>query len=125
MLNELNNLAKHRDLIAVGSMYGSVDIGTYMHTRFKKSPISRNWPEVSAFTDLTAFLEVADTKCPLKVGDELFIGSPDDEPDPKMKFTLGVTLNEPQIITAGPLIETVHQLAGLVDGIVNEFARYL
>ncbi len=42
-----------------------------------------------------------------------------------MQFTFDVALNEPQIIQAEPLVETVHQFTGLVDGIVNQFVPFL
>jgi hypothetical protein len=118
VLNELNNLAKHRDLIAVGSQFRSVDIGAYGAALLEKT-LGHPIPEIHAF------FQVADTLCPLKVGHELFIGAPDDEVNEKMQFRFEVAINEPQITQAKPLIETVHQLSGVVDSIVSQFAKYL
>lgn len=118
VLNELNNLSKHRELITVGSRFRSMDIGAHMMAHLEKL-VGRAMPS------MPVFFKPADPLCPLKVGDELFIDAPDAEPNPKMQFAFDVALNEPQIIQAEPLIETVHQLAGLVDSIVGQFAKYL
>jgi hypothetical protein len=118
VLNELNNLAKHRELIAVGSRFRSMDLGAVVMPLLEKL-IGQALP------DIPAFFRPADPLCPLKVGDEIFIDAPDAELNPKIKFAFDVALNEPQIIQAEPLIETVHQLADLVDSIVGQFAKYL
>jgi hypothetical protein len=118
ILNELNNLSKHRELIAVGSSYRSLDLGAYMMADMEKL-LGRSLPSLSAF------YKPADPLCPLKIGDELFIGAPDDEPNKKMQFRFDVALNEPQIIQAKPLIETINEFFGLIDGIVKQFVAYL
>jgi hypothetical protein len=118
VLNELNNLSKHRDLIAVGSRFRSIDLGAHAMAHLEKI-IGQAHPKVSAFFTASPVL------CPLNVGDDLFIDAPDAEPNPKMQFAFDVAINEPQIIQAEPLIEMVHQLAGAVEAIVNQFAKYL
>src|SRR5207249_4895115 len=87
VLQELNNLSKHRELIAVGSAFRSVDLGGHMLREMGKT-LGRALPEISAFYG------TADRMCPLKVGDELFIDLPDAEPDEKMQFRFDVALNE-------------------------------
>jgi hypothetical protein len=123
VLNELNNLSKHRDLIAVGSRFRSLDLGVYTTGLFRKN-IDASFPGIE-FPELSAFFRPANPLCPLKVGDELFIGAPDDEVNEKMQFRFDIALNEPQIIQAEPLIETIHHFADLVNKIVDQFVPFL
>jgi len=118
VLNELNNLSKHRELVTVGSQFRSMDIGGHLIRSMAKM-LGGALPEISAF------FRPADPLCPLKIGDELFIDLPDAEVDPQLKFAFEVAIHEPQITKPQPLIETVHQLAGVVESIVNRFAKYL
>jgi len=74
VLNELNNLSKHRDLIAVGSRFRSVDLGAHVMAHMEK--LLGHAPP-----SLSAFFKPADPLCPLKVGDELLTGAPDEEPN--------------------------------------------
>jgi len=74
---------------------------------------------------MSFFLRPADRLCPLKAGDELLICDVDEEPNDKVQFRFEVSLNEPQIIQAQSLTETVHQLAGLVDSIISQFEVHL
>lgn len=66
---------------------------------------------------LSAFFRPAGVPFPLKVGDELFIDAVGAEPNEKMQFQFNVELHEPQI-EAQSILETLHQLAALVEGIV-------
>jgi len=67
---------------------------------------------------ISAFFQPADVLFPLKEGDKLFIDAPDAEVNEQMQFRFNVALNEPGIIEGKPLLETVHQLTTLVEGIV-------
>lgn len=120
VLNELNNLAKHRDLIAVGSRFKSVGIPHRLHPE-----IAKLLPPGDVMPEFYTFIRPADPLCPLKNGDILYVDAPDAEPDDKIKFKFDVALSETQIIHAEPMIETVHQLSGVVDGIVGHFVKYL
>jgi hypothetical protein len=121
VLNELNNLTKHRDLIAVGSRFRSMDLGAHVMATFRKA----FGEKIPGIPDMPVFFRPADPLCPLKVGDELFIDAIDAEVNEKMKFAFDVAINEPHIIQAAPLIETVHHLADLVDGIITQFVPFL
>ena len=66
----------------------------------------------------SAFFRPADVLFPLKVGDELFIDAVGAEPNEKMQFQFNVALHEPQIVEAQSILETLDQLAALVEGIV-------
>jgi hypothetical protein len=120
VLHCLNNIDKHRALVATGSSYGSVDVLPVMVA---------NMPAVmkAAFGNISQslFIRPADNLCPLKVGDELFIGGPDDKINPDIKFTFDVALYEPDIIKPGPMLETVQHLAGLVSNTVTVFKPHL
>ena len=127
-IHALNNIDKHRLLIAVGSAFKSVNLGAYMQASMQKlhDSLPEDHPfQGTVFPVLDFYVRPADRLCPLKVGDELFIGSPDDEVNEKMQFTFDVVLSEPQIVQSEPLIETLHQLANVVDGIVTQFTAFL
>jgi hypothetical protein len=121
VLNELNNLSKHRDLIAVGAKFTSCTFSPGTGPWFFKSS-----PGGMIQTGDMMF-KAQPARCPLQIGDVVFTGSgiAQIEGNPQMNFGFEVALNEPQIIHAKPLVETVHQLLGLVDSIVNQFALYL
>ena len=67
---------------------------------------------------MNIFLNPADKGFPLKSGFELYIGAVDEKPNPKQQFRFNVALSEPGIIEGEPLLETIHQLTALVEGIV-------
>ena len=120
MLYRLNNIEKHRLLITVGSMFQSLDLGAHMSAMMAKS--FGNDPASPFFGKelpvLSAFFKPADVLFPLKAGDELFIDAVDAEPNEKMQFRFDVALYEPQIVEAQSILETLHQLTTLVEGIV-------
>jgi hypothetical protein len=60
----------------------------------------------------------ADKGFPLKPGFELYIGAPGEEPDPKQQFRFDVAISEPGIVESKSLLQTLHQLTTLVEGIV-------
>ncbi len=68
---------------------------------------------------MSVFLIPADRGFPLKEGFELFIGAVDEKPNPKQQFRFEVALSEPGIIEGKPLLETIHQLTALVEGIAT------
>jgi hypothetical protein len=117
VLNELNNLAKHRDIIAVGSQFRSMNIAGLMTAQFLKIGTQVEVPDL--------FLRPAHTLCPLKAGDVVFVDNVNAEPNSQIEFRFDVALSEPQITDPQPLIETVHQLSGLVSRVVDQFSEYL
>ena len=112
-LYRLNNIEKHRLLITVGSMFQSVDLGAHMTAMMRKS-----FPHLADIPLMSAFFKPADVLFPLKAGDKLLIDGPDAELNKEMQFRFNVALNEVGIIEGKPLLETVHQLTALVEGIV-------
>jgi hypothetical protein len=70
-------------------------------------------------------MKPADVLCPLKVGTELYIDAPDAEVNEKIKFIFNVALNEPGIIEAAPLPESLQKLSGAVRDVVGQFKSHL
>jgi hypothetical protein len=128
VLYRLNSIEKHRLLITVGSVLHSINLGAYMHPEIERMVqdmmrrVKIDHPEAeipATIPVMDFFVRPADSLFPLEVGDELFIGAPDDEPNEKMQFRFNVAIREPEIIEAQSLVETLHQLTALVEGIVT------
>jgi hypothetical protein len=116
MLFRLNNIEKHRLLLTVGSQAAGVNIAQDAARHLVGSSFP---PEaIAAIGSMSVFIRPADSGFPLKEGFELLIGAVDEEPDPKQQFRFEVAINEPGIVEGKALLETVHQLTTLVEGIV-------
>lgn len=116
MLYRLNNIEKHRTLITVGSQAAGVHLGQLM-----ARTVTGHFPPeaVEAFRSMDLLLMPADKGFPLKAGFELYIGAVDEELDPKQQFRFTVAINELGVCEGKPLLETLHQLTTLVEGIVS------
>ena len=120
-LYKLNNVDKHRLLITVGSAFRSVNIGALLHKSMQEM-----WNNKGAsFPPMDFYLKPADRLFPLKIGDELFIDGPDAEENEKMQFVFEVAFGEPKIVEGEPLLETLHQMTKVVDGIIPSFVPLL
>jgi len=116
VLYRLNNIEKHRLLLTVGSQAAGVNVAQDMARRAG----SLFPPEaIAALESMNLFLIQADTGFPLKEGFELFTAAVDEKPNPKQQFRFDVALSEPGIIEGKPVVETIHQLTGLVESIVT------
>jgi hypothetical protein len=71
------------------------------------------------------YLKPANRLCPLKVGKELFIDSIDHEIHKEMDFRFDVALSETQVVEGDSLLEMVHQMMDLVNGIIPIFEPLL
>jgi hypothetical protein len=60
-----------------------------------------------------------ETSFPLQPGFELYIGAPDEQPNPKQQFRFDVAVNEPGIAEGKPLLALANELTALVEGIVT------
>jgi hypothetical protein len=120
ILYRLNNVEKHRLLITVGSMLQSVNLGALMQPIMEKAiAADPNHPLRGAkIPVLDAFFKPIDVLFPLKAGDELLIDAPDAEVNENLSFRFNVALYEPKIVEAQSLLEMLHQLTTLVEGIV-------
>jgi hypothetical protein len=116
MLHSLNIVDKHRLLIAVGSAFKGVNIAALAGRAFSDLPDI----QVPAF-----WLRPQDRMCPLKAGDEIFADLPDAEPDENVQFAFGVAFSEPKISECEPMLETLQQMADLVDGLLTAFVPLL
>jgi hypothetical protein len=118
MLYRLNNIEKHRLLLTVGSQAAGIHLGQMVaHTMRQSTSFPAQGIKLIESMDL--YLREADVGFPLKEGVELYITGADEEPNPKQQFRFEVALNEPGIAEGKPLLETVHQLTTLVEGIVT------
>jgi hypothetical protein len=115
-IHELNRIDKHRLLVTVGSSYRSMDIGAHIHAMMIKE-----FPDIE-IPIKPIFFKPADTLFPLKVGAELFVDEPNAQPIPDMQFRFDVVLNEPGIVEGEYLVDVVHSMVGVVDGLVPTFA---
>jgi hypothetical protein len=118
-LRRLNNIDKHRLLIAISSAPRSVHIGSFIS---KMMPLGITMPQ--SFED-QLFLRFGDTLEPLKAGHQLLIMPSDAEPNKNEKFRFDITLYEPGIIEGKPLLETLVQFSDRVNGIVGLFRSCL
>ena len=139
VLNRLNNVDKHRIILAVGSAFQSVNLGAFssrllqesMRTAeaARKAAGEPQWPySADTIPILDVFFRGADIMCPLKVGDELFIGDPargGGQMDPEKDFTFDIAFNEPKIMDSKPVLETLQHLADLVSNTILLFRPLL
>ena len=120
-LYRLNNIEKHRLLITVGSMFQSVNLGAHMMKmmagHIAGSPDSPFHGKELPVLDL--FIKPANVSFPLEAGNHLFVDAADAEPNENLQFVFNAALYEPQVIKAQSLLETVHELTTLVEGIVT------
>jgi hypothetical protein len=116
-LHRLNQIDKHRLLIAAGSTFESVDIGGDMIKLLEKAA----GEPLGDFSEFSLHIRPADKMFPLKAGDELFIGAPDDEVDKNKQFTFQVSLNESGIVENEPILRALQDMIDLVDGLIPAF----
>ena len=116
-LKELNDIEKHRLLLTVGSQAAGVNLGQMM----AHPDLMDGFPPeaIEQFNSFDVFITDGDTGFPLKEGFVLLIMGVDHKPNPKQQFRFTVAINEPGVIEGKPLLETLHQLATLVEGIVT------
>jgi hypothetical protein len=121
VLNRLDIIDKHRLLVTIGSRFQSVDLAAYMRPSIEKMIIghfgSKNHPLLPLVANLPSLFFGEDSFFPLKAGDELLVGTADDEVNEKMQFRFNVALYEPGIVEGKPLLETVQHLADLVSSV--------
>lgn len=115
-LYRLNNIEKHRLLLTVGSQAAGINLGQLMAGVLRnKFPVDA----VTAFEAMDIYLNPADKGFPLQPGFELYIGAPDEQPNPKQQFRFDVVVNEPGISEGKPLLTLINELTTLVEGIVT------
>ena len=80
---------------------------------------------VKAFEAMDIYLNPADKGFPLHPGFELYIGAPDEEPNPKQQFRFDVVVSEPGICQGKPLLALTNELMVLVEGILTTLSPCL
>jgi hypothetical protein len=121
VLQELNNIDKHRLLVTVGSIFQSVNIGALMTSELRKVgvPMGMEVPKVDLY------LKPQDKLFPLKVGDALFIDGPDAVENKEMDFRFNIALSEPNVIEDAALLDTLNDLCDFVGAAILQFKSYL
>jgi hypothetical protein len=124
MLNQLSIADKHRLVITVGAALQGTDLGAHVsrHLQQMIRQTQRTVPDYPVPVPPTMHVLFKTDPmmcCPLKVGDTLFTDAPDAEVNEEMQFQFDIALNEPGIIEGKPLLETLHQLANLIDDIIT------
>jgi hypothetical protein len=82
-------------------------------------------PDIITTPAIDLCIRPADTLCPLKAGDELFIDLPDGKLDENLKFTFGVAIHEPGIAESQPIPDTLVHLVNRVEDLVNQLGALL
>jgi hypothetical protein len=127
-LEKMNNIDKHRLLIAVGSQLRSFDIGGVIQREIQKARAEAP-PEIAAklgaVPNIELFVIPKDRKWPLKAGDQLFIDAPDAKVDENRQFRFEVAFGESKIIEGESIVETLQHMADLVDDIISGFRPLL
>jgi hypothetical protein len=128
-LEKMNNIDKHRLLVAVGSQFRSVDIGGDFQRDLEKL-MAKGPPEIAArivgpIPKIDVFLQPADRMWPLKAGDELFIDAPDADVDENRQFRFEVAFGESRVIEGEQIVETLQHMADLVDNLISSFKPLL
>ena len=126
LLNKLNNIDKHRLLIAVGYSNYFRSITPSERAAIEKTfagSHGRNVPfPYPDGTDL--FVPFKSPIFPLKTGDEL-LTIPGSEVEEELKCNFIVAFGEPGVGEGKPLLETLQQMVNLVDNIVLTFRPLL
>lgn len=87
--------------------------------------MGRQLPRSAGPSALSVFVRPADRLCPLKVGDELFLDSIDAEVDEKLQFRFDIAFVEPGVLECESVLETLQQMADLLEGLIRSFATFV
>jgi hypothetical protein len=125
-LDRLNNVDKHRLLIAVGSAYSAVDVMPSLVRAFATP--TEGAKGFSAAVELLKSMQLmvrpADRMFPLKAGDELFQDRPDAEPMPA-RFQFDVALHEHDVCDGIPVMSLMEETVAEVERVVAGFLPHL
>jgi hypothetical protein len=121
-LHRLNNIEKHRLLLTVGAQAAGIHLGQLVAPEVASSLGAE---AATMFENMNLFLMPADKGFPLQPGFGLYMGAPDEEPNPKLQFRFMVVLNEPGIAEGKPVLETVRELTSRVEDVVQALSSLL
>jgi hypothetical protein len=121
-VHELNRREKHRLLFTVGAYVD--DMGISQHIDVTSPPLYVVERMARAYTNPQVWAEIRKATCPLKAGSLLFVDAPQSKPNPDIKISIQVALDEPGIFEGGPppLLSTVFSAFNGVQKVVRKFA---
>lgn len=120
-IHKLDNIDKHRTLLTVGAAFQGIHIEKAI-IKFVTNALGfkpmRPIPNIA--------MRLPRLRCPLNVGDKLFLGFPqDEEVNKELQFSFTVALSETGVIESKPIIDVLREMATLVNNIVGDFAPLL
>ena len=124
VVDYLDNVDKHRLLLAVGAAHSSVsfDAAAMLRRAVAENPEGPFRSEDIPVMMLS--LRPAD-RYPVTVGTELFLAPPQEFDAMAASFTLDVALGEPEAVAGEPIVPTLRHLADTVEAMVNAVASVL
>jgi hypothetical protein len=130
-LHQLNNIDKHRLLIAVGSAVANFSAPRFLR-RGLTDYLEDRGVDVPSIIDLSEPLnfklipDAAYRKCPLNEGDELVFGFSDvlDENE-EMRFTFEIVFNETGVVECEPILPLLVQMVDYVNNLILGFKPLL
>jgi len=123
-LHCMNNIDKHRLILSAASVMALHHLLPSQKREITQMFFGSN-PTATSPPDLTnLFIKPATATFPLEVGKKFF-SLPQSEMENDFTFRLGIAFNEPGIVQGESIVDTIQQLFGLVDNIVNIFAPLL
>ena len=126
-LHRLNNIDKHRLLIAIGAAYKSVNIAPHFVGLMLKAGVAMHMGlgAEAGFQMPDIHLRPEDNLFPLKVGSELFVDMPGADPNPKLTFHIDAAFGETGICEGEPLLETLKEMLGAVQRVIADLIPFL
>jgi hypothetical protein len=99
-VHELNRREKHRLLFTVGAYVHNMGIS--QHIDATDPPLYVIERMARAYASDQIWAEIRKATCPLKAGSLLFVDAPQAKPNPDIKISIQVALNESGIFEGGP-----------------------
>ena len=123
VLHRLDIVDKHRRILTSTLVHHSVYIGDAMKQLF----IDGGYADMIPALELRRqFFTSPRTGKRAQVGDVIFVGFPgDEEVNKNLKFTFDISFDEPGIIEAKSIVETIDEMVILVKGIISSFEPFL
>ncbi|MEP6912345.1 MAG: hypothetical protein ABI923_06300 [bacterium] len=132
-LNQLNNIDKHRFLVAAGGQLAHLEAPRFLRRAIFGKMVEDKGGTVPPNIDLGrssfTFNIVPDSqfrKCPLEEGDELVSGfSSFLDKDEQVEFTFAIVFNEPGVIECESMLPTLMQMLQFVNDLILSFRPLL
>jgi hypothetical protein len=116
ILNQLNNIDKHRLLFTVGSALQSIDLGAFMTKTEEEKRLGLKCPPAYFGTSTLSLL---------KDGEALFTDLPDAEENPEAGFRFNIVLSEPKVMEPKPVVQALRDFSNLISNILLSFKPFL